>query len=496
MCPSRKIQPDNHDQWPFLSLRDYLAYLDKNNRVIHIEKAVDAKLEIGAVSRKLFWEGSDSACVFWNTTSSEPGWNVAPPYNVVVEGLHRRMSMFEEIFGVPKEAMYRNWCDKMTNLYDPVVVTQAPCKEVVLKGEDIDLQKLPVELCGPRQGGPFITMGVCFLRHPDTAVENVGVYRLHVKSKDHTGILIVPHQHSASIYAKYGRLGKPMPMAVAIGTDPLLPIVGAAPFPASLSELRGWGALQGQPMEMVECETSDLLVPAQAEYVLEGEVLLDVRDQEGPFGEYTGFYSGIRDLPVFKVKCITHRRNPMFQTVNIGKPPCEANHIVEMGYGLELTRAVREYLPEVTAVRSVSVNGLITAIQIDKQRRYKGIAMRAGNMVWTMKSHVKQVLVIDDDIDIWSNDDILWAFATRCQAHKDVVIIPNVSGLRLDPSEPHGGEEGISCKLIVDCTEPFPPHHAPYMRGVALPDPEMMERVRKNWSEYVGTDLTSSGGSG
>lgn len=480
----RPIRPDNHDQWPFLSLRDYLAYLDKNDRLLHVEKPVDAKLEIGGISRKLLEGGSDKACMFWNTTHSDSDWHVEPPYEVVVEGAHRHMKLFEDIFNVPKDQIYKNWFEKMTKPLDPIIVEDAPCKDVVIKGEDVDLLKIPVEWCSPNQGGPFITMGVCFLKHPDTRVQNVGVYRLHVTAKDHTGILIVPHQHSATIYAKYGVLGEPMPMAVAIGTDPLLPIVAAGPFPVNMSELRGWGALMGRPIEMVKCETNDLLVPAQAEYVLEGEILQDVRAKEGPFGEYTGFYSGVRDLPVFKVNCITHRKDPIYQTVSIGKPPSEGNSLTEMGFGLELARGVREYLPEVTAVRSMMAHGLVTVIQIDKKRRYKGIAMRAGNMVWTMKSHVKQVFVIDDDIDIWSNDDILWAFATRCQAHKDIVIIPNVSGVRLDPSEPYGGEEGISCKLIMDCTEPFPPMHAPYMRGVALPSAETMEMVEKRWDEY------------
>jgi UbiD family decarboxylase len=136
-------------------------------------------------------------------------------------------------------------------------------------------------------------------------------------------------------------------------------------------------------------------------------------------------------------------------------------------------------------------HGLCTVIQIDKERRYKGIAQRAGNLVWTNKSHVKNVFVIDDDIDIWSNEDIIWAFATRFQANKDLALVPNVSGVRLDPSEPHGGEEGISCKMIMDCTEPFPPMHAPYMRGVARPTAETMEAVEKNWDEYFKDQLSA-----
>ncbi|MEW6265107.1 MAG: UbiD family decarboxylase [Thermodesulfobacteriota bacterium] len=484
MSKRRAIKPDNHDHWPFLSLRDFLAFLDQNDRLLHVEKEVDAKLEIGGISRRLLEEGSDKAAIFWNTTSSAEGWHVEPPHEVLVEGVHRHMRMFEDIFNVSKKDIYKNWFEKVRKPIEPVVVKDGPCQEVILEGDDVDLQKIPIEWCGSRQGGPFISLGCCFLKHPDTGVINGGVYRLHAKSRNHTGILIVPHQHSAVIYAKYDLLKQHMPMAVAIGTDPLLPIVCAAPFPVSYSELAGWGAVQGRPMEMVKCKTLDLLVPAQAEYILEGEVLRDVREMEGPFGEYTGFYSGVRDLPVFKVHCVTHRKDPIYNTVTIGKPPSEGNTLTEMGFGLELARGVREYLPEVTGVRSMMTHGLVTVIQIDKQRRYKGIAMRAGNMVWTMKSHVKQVFVVDDDIDIWNNDDILWAFATRCQAHKDVVIIPNVSGVRLDPSEPHGGEEGLSCKMIMDCTEPFPPLHAPYMRGQAVPDPATVEKVAKKWSEY------------
>ena len=484
-----RIKPDNQAEWPFLSMRDYLAYLEKNDRLLHVDIPVDANLEIGGISRKLLEDGSDKACMFWNTTSSFKDWHVEPPYQVSVEGIHRHMKMFEDIFNVPRRDIYKNWFEKLENPRPPVLVKDAPCKEVILKGDDIDLFKIPIERCGSKQGGPFITMGMCFTRHPDTGVLNLGVYRLHSKGKDRTGILIVPHQHSAVIYGKYDLLGKGMPMAVAIGTDPLLGICGAAPFPANQSEVDGWGALNGRPLEMIKCETIDVEVPAQAEYILEGEVLQDVREMEGPFGEYTGFYSGVRDLPVFKVNCITHRKDPIYQTVTIGKPPSEGNSLTEMGFGLELARVCRNSLPEVTGVRSMMAHGLCTVIQISKERRYKGIAMRAGNLVWVNKSHVKNVFVIDDDIDIWSNEDILWAFANRYQAHKDTVIIPNVSGVRLDPSEPYGGEEGISCKIIFDCTEPFPPMHAPYMRGVARPTEETKKQVLEKWDQYFQGDV-------
>ena len=490
MTKERRIQADNHDEWPFITLRDYLAYLEKNDRLLHIDKPVDANLEIGGISRKLLESGSDKACMTWNTTSSFEGWHVESPFQVCVEGLHRHMKMFEDTFNVPQKDIYKNWFEKLLKPIPPTVVKDAPCKDVVLTGDDIDLQKIPIERCGSKQGGPFISMGNCFTKHPDMDVTNLGIYRLHAKSRDHTGILIVPHQSVAAIYAKYDVLGKPMPMAVAIGTDPLLPICGASPFPVNMSEIDGWGAITGRPLEMVPCETIDMLVPAHAEYILEGEVLQGTREMEGPFGEYTGFYSGVRDLPVFKVKCITHRKDPIYNTVTIGKPPSEGNSLTEMGFGLELARVCRNSLPEVTGVRSMMAHGLCTVIQIDKERRYKGIAQRAGNLVWANKSHVKNVFVIDDDIDIWSNEDILWAFATRFQANKDLALVPNVSGVRLDPSEPHGGEEGISCKMIMDCTEPFPPMHAPYMRGVARPAPETVEMVEKNWDEYFKGQLS------
>ena len=231
MSNERRIQTDNHDEWPFLSLRDYLAYLEKNDRLLHIDKPVDANLEIGGISRKLLEEDSDKACIFWNTTSSFEGYNIESPYQVCVEGIHRHMKMFEDIFNVSKKDIYKNWFEKLLKPIPPAIVKNAPCKEVVLKGDDIDLQKIPIERCGSKQGGPFISLGSCLTKHPDMDVTNLGIYRLHVKSKNHTGILIVPHQSVAAIYAKYDVLGKPMPMAVAIGTDPLLPICGAAPFP-------------------------------------------------------------------------------------------------------------------------------------------------------------------------------------------------------------------------------------------------------------------------
>ncbi|MFQ5912916.1 MAG: UbiD family decarboxylase [Nitrospinota bacterium] len=483
-----EVRADNRPSWPFLSLRDYLFHLDERGRLLHVDKPSDARFEIGAVSKRLMELGSDKACMFWNVHSSHEDWHVEPPYDVLVDGTHRHVHMVEDAFNVSRDEIFENWIERIRpdHLVDPVEVdrSEAPCKEVVIPEEEVDLFKIPVDMCTGKMGGPFISKGVCFTRHPDTGISNFAIYRLHVKGPKHTGILIVPNQHVASVYAKFGSEGKNMPMACAIGVDPLMAIISGAPVPVSTPENRVWGALAGTALPVVKAELSDLTVPAYAEYILEGEVLHDVRDTEGPYGEYTGYYSGIRDLPVFKVKCITHRKRPIYEAVTIGKPPSEGNFLVEMGFNLEMTRGIREYLPEVKAVRSLICHGLVTVVQLDKKRRYKGLAFRAGHMVWSKKALVKNVLVIDDDIDIWDNDDVWWAFATHTQGHKSVHIVPDVSGCRLDPSEPFGGEEGISCKMIIDCTEPFPPYHAPYMRGVAGPDEKTYKEVLQNWTQY------------
>lgn len=484
-----KIKPDVRSEWPFVSLRDYLSFLDDRNRLLRISKKVDVKWELGAISRRLYLEGSDEACLLLNAWSSAEGWQVEPPYTRVVDGVYRNLNMFEEILDVPKERMFEEWEKRLTKLVQPRVVSDGPCKEVVLRGDDVDLHKLPVELCTARQAGPFITLGVAHMKHPDSKMQNAGIYRLQVQSRNHTGMLIVPTQHSAVIYAKYGVLDQPMPMAVSIGVDPLLGILGAGPMPADTPELWAWGAFTGEPMEVVPCETVDLFVPAYSEYVLEGEVLQDVREREGPFGEYTGFYSGIRDLPIFRVNCITHRKHPIFQTINMAKPPFEGGLLAETAYNLELTRILRQFLPEVTVVRSLSCHGLVSVIQLDKERRYKGLAQRAGALLSAMKPQIKNIFVIDTDIDVWDVNDIMWAFATRCQGHKSVQMIPNMNAGRLDPSEPFGQEEGIGCKMIIDCTEPFPPFHAPYMRGVAGPHADSWKLVESQWANYFSEDL-------
>ena len=283
-----------------------------------------------------------------------------------------------------------------------------------------------------------------------------------------------------------------MPIAIVIGTDPLTTLASLMPAAEQFDEMNYWGAFTGEPLQMVKCETSNILVPATAEIIIEGEIDPDKRILEGPFAEFPGYYSGNRMCPVIQVKAITMRKNPIYQYMYMGKPPSESHSIGHLLYDLELYRQLKPIVPEIVDVAVLSTWTLTTAVSLSKNARLRtpGLEKRLGMAVKSVKAGymVKNLFIVDDDVDVHNTHDVLWSFSVKFQPAKDITVVEDVPGILLDPSElcvGHGGKySGHSSYAIFNCTDKLPPYDEGFQRGLAKPDAEAIERVESNWLTY------------
>lgn len=471
--------------FPFLSLRDWIEFLEEKGDLVRNRVPMGLRGDIAAVARKIAL--LDGPAVLHENIENYPGWRIFS------DGLTARRRQLWAL-NVPARETAKVILDKLEKAgpVKPEVVQTGSCKEVKLFGEDVDLLQLPAAFTGGYETTPYVTAGISFIKDPETGWTNAGIRRFQVIGRNKLCNLILPFQHEGVIFHKYMQQRRPMPIAVVIGTDPLTCLLSMMPAPEQFDEMDYWGALAGEPLQVVKCETSDLLVPATAEIVIEGEIDPEKRALEGPFPEFPGYYSGNRMCPVIDVKAITMRRDPIYQYMNMGKPPSEGHNSGALVYEIELYRQIKPLVPEIADVGVLSTWTITTAVSISKKARLRtpGLEKKLGLAVKAVKagSMVKNVFIVDDDVDVHNINDILWSFCVKFQPAKDIQIVEGTSGIYLDPSEPwvgHGGKySGHSSYAIYDCTEKLPPYDEGYRRGVALPPPDATERVESNWQSY------------
>jgi UbiD family decarboxylase len=328
------------------------------------------------------------------------------------------------------------------------LVSDGPCKDVIYTGDRIDLTKLPIPIFSENDPAPFITLGLSISRDPRSGEKNTSIYRLQLKGENRLGIMaqqLVRHLTEAEA------LGKGLPVAIAIGTDPVLPLATQWMAPYGTDELALAGALRGAPVEVVKAETVDLEVPATAEIVIEGTILPNVREDEGPFGEVSGYYTPSHVKPVIEVSAVTHRKNPIYQAALTGMPTTE-NHILKQ-LPLEATVywTLKKEFPGVTAVHFPAAGTVGMMCVIAMRQAYE---CEARNVIATMigSRRNKFTVVVDDDVDIFDMDQVLWAIATRSQADEDVIVFPRVVASTMDPSV---RKLRVGSSLGIDATKPF-----------------------------------------
>jgi len=373
----------------------------------------------------------------------------------VLTNLHASRARLALAMGARPEEMQRRYLRAMEKPVAPKTVSQAPVKEVILTGDKIDLHAFPQIIHHEGDAGAYITGAISFAKDPDGTIWNCAYNRLMIQGRDQTSIHLTLAKHLWEFFRLAEARGESLPVAFAIGVHPAIALGALAIGSIDEDERAIMGALLGEPLELVKCETSDLLVPAQAEIVIEAEILPHERTAEGPFGEFTGYSLGERQRQVVKVRAVTHRKDALFQDICVGHldhmmlstTPIEAN----------IYRAVRAMVPSVKTVRVPAPFTCYVSIE----QRVPGQAKNAIMAVFGADLYMKRVVVVDHDVDVFNERQVSWAMATRCQPDRDILIISNARGSDLDPS---AKEDGYTAKWGVDATakpslEGYTPRH-------------------------------------
>ena len=434
---------------PFNDLREFMAFLEEKKQLRRVRKAVDLKFELSAYVRKTS-DQRGPALLFENVKGSS-----MPVVGGVFATRERAFLALES----DSKGYVQKFQSALEHLIPPKRVDSGPCQEVVLKGKEVDLTRLPVPIFSERDPGPFITLGLVISQDPKTGKKNTSIYRLQLKGPNRLGIMA---QHLVRQLVEAEAMGQGLPVAIAIGTDPVLPLATQWMAPYGEDELELAGALRGKPVEVVKAQTVDLDVPATAEIVIEGTVLPNVREQEGPFGEVSGYYTPANPKPVIEVSAITHRKNPIYEAALTGMPTTE-NHILKQ-LPLEATFywTLKKEFPGVTAVHFPAAGTVGMIVVIAMKQAYE---CEARNVIATMlgSRRNKIIIVVDEDIDIYDMEKVLWAIATRSQPDEDALVFPRLVATAMDPSV---RKLGVGSGLGIDATKPF---RRPFPEMVKVP---------------------------
>lgn len=377
----------------------------------------------------------------------------------------------------------------------PRMRANAPAQERVATGEDVDLGRLPAQICWPGEPAPLITWPLVITPPLEPAChdqENAGVYRMQVLDRARAIIRWLPHRGGARHHLQWKAAGRDMPVAVVIGADPATILSAVLPLPETISELRFAGVLRGERPELVPCVTIPLSVPAAAEIVLEGFVSATETAPEGPYGDHTGYYNAVQEFPVFRVTAMTVRRSPIYLSTFAGRPPDEPSRIGEALNQLFLPLVQRQF-PEVADFwmppEACSYRIAIASIA----KRYPGQARRLMLGLWSMLpqlTYTKLLIIVDADIDIRDWRAVMWAVATRSDSSRDLLCLADTPIDYLDFAAP---KSGLGGKLGIDATTKMPPETERAWGDVLTMDPVVVARVDAMWSSLGLGEVSTAG---
>lgn len=448
--------------------REFISLLEKEGELLKITEEVMPEPDVGAIARascdlEMAGKGPAILC--------EKVYGYRIPLAFCIHASHRRNAL---ALGLPKDTPLKVLFEEFSRRWDeypvePSWVKDGPCQEVVKMDKEVNLVEFPVVRWNSLDGGPFISKGATITRHPQTGKVNIGLYRIQLKGPNKLALSIRPDSGVGAAYREAERKGEPLPVAIAIGVDPTIHMASCCPIPNYWEEFAFAGALRGSPVEIVSGQTVDLPVPARAEVVIEGRVLPGYRELEAPFGEYTGYYSCIQERPVVEVTCVTHRRDPVFEGLYIGKPMQEADWLSRVPTSVAVYKEAKIAFPELEAVDIPHTWTASAVISIRKE--YGGIGKVAMNAVWAtnLGRRIKNLFVVDaTDVDPFNIHEVLWALSVRFVADRDLVVIKAMRASDLDPYE---DIRGLATHLGFDATEPARPEPVDPTARVVQPPP-------------------------
>jgi 4-hydroxy-3-polyprenylbenzoate decarboxylase len=371
----------------------------------------------------------------------------------------------------------------------PRTVGSAPCQEIVLTGNDIDLGRLPVQTCWPGEPAPLITWPLIVTQGPNPKGDkqdsfNLGIYRLQVTGRNTTLMRWLKHRGGAQHHQRWKGAGKrePLPVAAVIGADPGTILAAVTPVPDTLSEYQFAGLLRGKKVELVDCKTVPLKVPAEAEIVLEGHVSLDDTGDEGPYGDHTGYYNSVEKFPVFTLSAITMRRNPIYLSTFTGRPPDEPSVLGE-ALNEVFIPLFQQQFPEIVDFWLPPEGCSYRIAVVSMKKAYAGHAKRVMMGVWSYLRqfmYTKWVIVVDADIDARNWKDVMWAVSTRMDPARDITVIENTPIDYLDFASP---VSGLGSKIGLDATDKFPGEtNREWGRQIHM-DQAVIDKVDAMWSD-------------
>jgi 2,5-furandicarboxylate decarboxylase 1 len=419
--------------------REFLDDLDSVGELRKITKPVDCR-QLSALG-----EQAPEATIFENI-KDYPGWRVA----TALVSTRKRLGV---AMGCDEKRIAFEFEKKSAQPIEPLIVTKGACQEVILEGDEVDLTTIPLPMMHLFDGGPYISGTFAVSKDPEFGL-NVGCYRLMYRSPRETGIDLVSPSDMRFYYQRAFDQGKPLPIAIAIGVHPLDMLAASYKAPIDTNELALAGGLRGEALKMVKCQTVDLEVPADAEMILEGELLpIGWTADEGPFGEFSQISGDVKWNPIFRIKCITHRKNPIFYMLQM---PWENDWLaapVTEAAGLQALRVASVQPVDIKApIGGCGFWSLIASI-----RKRPGEGKNAVAALLSV-AEVKHVIVTDDDINIHDPDDLDWAIAFRVQADRDAIILEGARAKHIDPSVMSWtlGKGGLptTAKLGIDATIP------------------------------------------
>lgn len=484
----------------FKDLRQWIDKLEEEGELARVKAKVNWDLEIGGITQEVFDKG-DPALLFENIKDHED--TICRKFFTGSLASYGRIALMMGLpTDTPPKELVKTYMERLENPIKPKLVSTGPVKKNIIGADKVDLFQFPAPKWRELDGGRYI--GTCdgvVTKDPETGWVNIGLYRRMILNKNQTGITIIPGQHIWMHWRKHRKLGKKtMPMAMVIGWDPVLPMVSCSIQPIGVCEYDVMGGVRQEPVELVKCETIDLEVPASAEIVIEGEISLDFDSfqMEGPFGEFQGYYGSLASKkPVFTCNCIMHRDDPILQGTLEGRPINEDHHMESINLSALLWRYLNERMPGVLGVNAHPSTGWTNVfIQIDNS--YLGQVYEAAHGVWSLPASFqigKNIMVVDDDIDIFDLNQLSWAFATRVYPPRDIIQIPGVT-LVTDPSihpKDRIGGRGetriMAVRLLIDGTKFIGNPRAEEWGGekfapVAYASKELLQSIRSRWEEY------------
>ncbi|HEY9536614.1 MAG TPA: UbiD family decarboxylase [Kiloniellaceae bacterium] len=490
----------------FSSLRDFIDRLERAGRLQRVSAPVSPELEMTEIQTRLLAEGGP-AVLFENVIYGD-GRKAEMPVLVnlfgtverVAWGMDREPQQLREVGetlaflrqpeppGSLREAWEHLPLLKTVMAMKPKTVATAPCQEVVLQGSDIDLGRLPVQTCWPGEPAPLITWPLVVTRGPrpegDRADDfNLGIYRMQVLGRDRTVMRWLKHRGGAQHHRRWkAEKTAPLPAAAVIGADPGTILAAVTPVPDTLSEYHFAGLLRGRKVELVDCKTQPLKVPAEAEIVIEGEVSLEDTAEEGPYGDHTGYYNAVERFPVFTVTAITMRRDPIYLSTFTGRPPDEPSVLGE-ALNEVFIPLLRQQFPEIVDFWLPPEGCSYRIAVVSMKKAYPGHAKRVIMGVWSYLrqfTYTKWVIVVDHTVNARDWKDVMWAISTKMDPARDITV---VEGTPIDYLDFASSEDGLGSKIGLDATDKWPPETKRAWGREIRMDEAVIERIDRLWPD-------------